>query len=43
MAKNTLVDRVRLLPGAAFYPKIVSDVGEGDKKIRNGFKDSSWN
>lgn len=29
-----------------FYLEIISDVEEGeegDKRIRNGFKDSSWN
>ena len=32
MAKNTLADRVRLLVGAVFYFKIISDVEEGGKK-----------
>ena len=43
MAKNTLADIVRLLLGTALYLKIITNVEEGGKRIRNGFKDSSWN
>lgn len=32
MAKNTLADRGRLLLGAVFYFKIISDVEEGGKR-----------